>query len=134
MTALGRASRAALLGVGPWALVLCASAASAQVRDWPSERPPRPLAAREVKFPPYEMRTLANGMQVITVLHHEQPAVSMRLLVRAGAVQDPAGQGRRREPGGVAPRSGHDHEERRSRSPIRSTSSAARSAPARDPT
>jgi predicted Zn-dependent peptidase len=28
-------------------------------------------------------------MQVIAVLHHEQPAVSMRLLVRAGSVQDP---------------------------------------------
>ena len=80
------------LAVGGLGVVLCASAASAQVRDWPSERAPRPLAAREVKFPPYEVRTLANGMQVIAVLHHEQPAVSMRLLVRAGSVQDPAGK------------------------------------------
>jgi zinc protease len=59
---------------------------------WPSERPPRPLAGREVKFPPYEVRTLPNGMQVIAVLHHEQPAVSMRLLVRTGSVQDPPGK------------------------------------------
>jgi zinc protease len=51
------------------------------------------LAARSVKFPPYEVRTLANGMQVVTVLHHEQPAVSVRLLVRAGAAQDPKGKG-----------------------------------------
>ena len=84
------------LGFRPWAwaLLVCASAsvASAQVRDWPSERAPGPLAAREVRFPPYEVRTLANGMQVIAVLHHEQPAVSMRLLVRAGSVQDPAGK------------------------------------------
>ena len=29
------------------------AAATAQVPDWPSERPPRPLPAREVKFPPY---------------------------------------------------------------------------------
>jgi len=72
--------------------VLCASGASAQVPNWPSERPPRPLAAREVNFPPYEMRTLPNGMQVIIVLHHEQPAVSMRLLVRAGSVQDLPGK------------------------------------------
>ena len=49
-----------------------------------------------------------NGMQVIAVLHHEQPAVSMRLLVRAGSVQDPAGQGGRGEPGGLAPRPGDD--------------------------
>jgi zinc protease len=75
-------------------LVLCAWCldASAQVPNWPSERPPRPLQAREVKFPPYEVRTLANGMRVVVVLHHEQPAVSMRLLVGAGAAQDPQGK------------------------------------------
>ena len=55
--------------------------------------PPRPLAAREVKFPPYEMRTLPTACRSITVLHHEQPAVTMRLLVRAGAAQDPEGKG-----------------------------------------
>ncbi|HZB25293.1 MAG TPA: insulinase family protein [Vicinamibacterales bacterium] len=67
-----------------------AGGAKAQVRDWPSERPPRPLAAREVKFPPYAMRTLGNGLQVIAVSHHEQPAVSLRLLIRAGGALDPA--------------------------------------------
>lgn len=84
------------LGVGRWtlgvvtaALLSISSAASAQVPNWPSERPPRPLAAREVKFPPYEVRTLPNGLQVIAVSHHEQPAVSIRLIVRAGAAQDP---------------------------------------------
>jgi zinc protease len=61
-----------------------------QTRSWPSERPPRPIAAREVKFPPYAVKTLANGLQVIAVSHHEQPAVSVRLIVRAGAAQDPA--------------------------------------------
>jgi zinc protease len=73
------------------AVLAAASIASAQFAApfWPSEPPPKPLAAREVKFPPYEVRTLDNGMQVITVLHHEQPAVTMRLLVRAGAAQDP---------------------------------------------
>src|SRR4026207_1261440 len=81
------------LGFVLWALCLAmaASEASGQV-DWPAERGPRPLAAREVKFPPYEVRTLPNGMQVIAVLHHEQPAVSMRLLVRTGSVQDPPGK------------------------------------------
>jgi zinc protease len=63
--------------------------ASAQTKNWPSERPPRPLAAHDVKFPPYSMRTLANGLQVIAVSHHEQPAVSLRLIVRAGSAQDP---------------------------------------------
>jgi zinc protease len=66
-----------------------AAVASAQAQDWPSESPPRPLAAREVKFPPYSMRTLSNGLQVIAVSHHEQPAVSLRLLIRAGGALDP---------------------------------------------
>jgi zinc protease len=61
----------------------------AQSRQWPSERPPRPLAARDVKFPPYQIETLPNGLQVIAVLHHEQPAVSMRLLIRSGSASDP---------------------------------------------
>lgn len=75
------------------ALVLTvAPPARAQSADWPTEGPPRPLAAREVKFPPYEIRTLSNGMQVVIVLHHEQPAVSMRLLVRAGGAYNPPGK------------------------------------------
>jgi zinc protease len=61
----------------------------AQQKNWPTERPPRPIAARDVKFPPYAFKTLANGLQVIAVSHHEQPAVSLRLIVRAGAAQDP---------------------------------------------
>ena len=70
--------------------VLSPLTVSAQVKDWPTERPPRPLPAREVKFPPYSVRTLPNGLQVIAVSHNEQPSVSLRLLVRAGGAQDPA--------------------------------------------
>ena len=66
----------------------------AQVRDWPSERPPRPLAAQPVSFPPYEIKSLANGMKVVVVRQNEQPVVSLRLLVRAGAAQDPDGHDR----------------------------------------
>lgn len=80
----GRSAAAGIL------LLLCASMAGAQQAPvWPVERPPRPLAPREVKFPPYEIRALSNGMQVITVLHDEQPAVTMRLLVKAGGAYDP---------------------------------------------
>ena len=60
---------------------------SAQTK-WPSENPPRPLAAHAVPFPPYELRTLPNGLQVVVVLHHEQPVVSMRMIVRAGSAAD----------------------------------------------
>src|SRR4029078_3332527 len=65
------------------------AAQQAERRSWPSEGPPRPLSAREIKFPAYELRTLPNGLQVMAVLHHEQPVVSMRMIVRAGAAQDP---------------------------------------------
>ena len=80
-----------------WELSCCASRGErAKSRDWPSERPPRPLPAREVQVPAVRDPHAANGLQVVAVLHHEQPAVSMRLLVRAGAAQDPAGKARRR--------------------------------------
>ena len=65
--------------------------ASAQTA-WPTEGPPRPLPAHDVQFPPYEIRTLENGLQVVAVLHHEQPMVSMRMIVRAGAALDPRGK------------------------------------------
>ncbi len=59
---------------------------------WPTERPPRPLSAKKVVFPPYEIRTLPNGLQVVLVSQNEQPIVSARMLVRAGAAQDPRGK------------------------------------------
>lgn len=68
------------------ALTIC----GANAQQWPSSRPPGPLTARPVDFPPYEIKTLPNGLQVLVVLHHEQPSVSFRLLIRAGAMQEPA--------------------------------------------
>jgi zinc protease len=61
----------------------------AQVKNWPAEKPPRALKEHDVKFPPFAVTTLGNGLQVIAVSHHEQPAVSLRLIVRAGSAQDP---------------------------------------------
>jgi zinc protease len=71
---------------------LAAQQQSVGTRAWPTERPPRPLAAKPVPFPKYEIRKLANGLQVVLVSHHEQPAVSVRMIVRAGAAQDPKGK------------------------------------------
>src|SRR3954469_18975996 len=71
-------------------LALLPLTVGAQVRDWPSERPPQPLPAREVRFPPYSVKTLANGLQVIAVSQNEQRAVSLRLIVRAGGALDSA--------------------------------------------
>jgi zinc protease len=80
-------TRASVIAIA--ALLAVASQAVAQDARWPSERPPRPLQARAVRFPPYELRTLPNGLQVIAVPHHEEPVVSVRLIVRAGPAQDP---------------------------------------------
>jgi zinc protease len=73
-------------------LFVSASSAFAQSLIWPNEFPPRPLAARPVTFPPYEMQTLPNGLRVIAVSHHEQPVVSIRLLIGAGSALDPKGK------------------------------------------
>jgi len=72
-------------------LLAVAGPASGQTQ-WPADSPPRPLAARSVQFPPYERHTLPNGLQVIVVLHHEQPVVSMRMIVGAGGARDPKGK------------------------------------------
>ena len=90
------ATRGLLAGWGSllvW-LVLAGTALSAgqQVRDWPRESPPPPLPPREATFPPYEIRTLANGLQVVVVMHHELPAVILRLMIGAGAASDPEGK------------------------------------------
>lgn len=70
------------------AVLLTICGASAQ--QWPISRPPGPMASRPVDFPPFEIKTLENGLKVLVVLHHEQPTVSFRLLVRAGTLQEPA--------------------------------------------
>ncbi len=72
------------------ALLVAGAGASvmAQVRQWPTETPPRPFPAPRVNFPDYKLKTLPNGLQVLAVSQNEQPSVSFRLLVRAGAAQD----------------------------------------------
>jgi zinc protease len=72
------------------AIVVGAAVAPAIAQDWPRSAPPPPLQARPVAFPPYQLKTLANGLQVLVVLHHEQPSVSFRLILRAGAMQEPS--------------------------------------------
>jgi len=85
---MSRAFRVCACAVVAASLVV--PAASAQVKNWPSESAPRPLRATPVTFPPYEIRTLPNGLQVVVVEQHEQPSISVRMLVGAGAAQDAA--------------------------------------------
>ncbi len=91
-TAGARRPALAVFWLAAAACLFAALEAHGQVRQWPSQSPPRPLAARDLKFPPYQTRVLANGLQVIVVMHTEQPAVSLRMLVKAGTIHDPKGR------------------------------------------
>ena len=74
-------------------LAVATTAAVAQTaQQWPREFPPRPLAARPMVFLPFEVKTLPNGLTVVVVSQNEQPAISMRMIVRAGSAQDPKGK------------------------------------------
>lgn len=76
----------------PAVTLTAADQSSDRWKRWPTSRVPPPTAARDVRFPPYEIRTLPNGLRVVVVAHHEQPSVSMRMIVGAGAAQDPQGK------------------------------------------
>ena len=54
------------------------------------QTPPEPQAAKEVKIPNWVDRTLDNGLRVIFIEQHEQPSVSLRLVVHAGSLYEPA--------------------------------------------
>jgi zinc protease len=56
-----------------------------------SDLPPEPKPLGRVDFPPYEKRVLPNGLTVYALEYHEQPIVSARLMIAAGAERDPAG-------------------------------------------
>jgi zinc protease len=78
---------AALLALG-----LHAAAGWAEEAKKPKQTPPPPAPLKEVRFPSFVQKSLPNGLQVVVVEQHEQPAVSLRLLLRAGRVFDPGGK------------------------------------------
>lgn len=51
---------------------------------------PEPGPAPDLSFPHFIAQTLDNGLTVVIVEHHEQPAVSVRLMVPAGRLYEPA--------------------------------------------
>ena len=74
----------------------------------PSDPPSACRAGREVSA--LRAPHAAERLQVIAVLHHEQPVVSMRIIVRAGASLDPSGKLGLGDACGGAPHSGHDRQ------------------------
>lgn len=56
---------------------------------FPTE-PPAPLPVQDVDFPDYAERTLENGARLVVVENHEQPVVTIQLLMPGGSAADPA--------------------------------------------
>ncbi len=55
-----------------------------------NQNPPSPQLLDKVDFPPYESRTLDNGLRIFALEHPEQPVLSIQLIIGAGGVNDPA--------------------------------------------
>jgi zinc protease len=45
---------------------------------------------RELRFPPFEQRTMANGLRLVAIERHGEPEVSLRLVLPAGKLYEPA--------------------------------------------
>lgn len=54
------------------------------------ETPPPPQPEREVRLPQVHEKTLANGLRVVVLENHEQPSVTLRVVVPAGKIYDVA--------------------------------------------
>ncbi|HTG35188.1 MAG TPA: pitrilysin family protein [Thermoanaerobaculia bacterium] len=54
--------------------------------------PPPPGPAREVRFPAFQQKTLDNGLLVVAIEQHEQPLVSIRMMLNAGKAYEPDGK------------------------------------------
>lgn len=73
--------------------LLAASIAGAQTPAASAKvTPPPPAPPKEVRFPAFEQRTLGNGLRVVVIEQHEQPAVSLRIVLKAGKVFEPEGK------------------------------------------
>jgi zinc protease len=68
--------------------LLAAPAGLAAQQGFPSKAPP-PLKAKPVHFPAVGRDTLSNGLRLVVIENHEQPVVSVRLYLPAGATADP---------------------------------------------
>lgn len=75
-----------VLGALAALFLLTAAAFAADPETKPAEKPPGPKPAKEIHFPPFEEKTLANGLRLVVVEQHETPSVTLRLQVPGGRV------------------------------------------------
>jgi zinc protease len=54
--------------------------------------PPAPGPAKEIHFPAFQEKTLANGLRVVVIEEHKDPLVSLRLVVKGGRSYEPEGK------------------------------------------
>ncbi len=54
--------------------------------------PPGPGPAKEIHFPAFQEKTLANGLRVVVIEEHKDPLVSLRLVVKGGRSYEPEGK------------------------------------------
>lgn len=73
-------------------LLTAASTARAQAPARAKATPPPPKPIEEVKFPSFQEKMLPNGLRIVVIEHHEQPAVTLRLVLDAGKSFEPAGK------------------------------------------
>jgi len=86
-----RLTRGAALALALWAMAAGGSAAgAAETPAKTKQTPPPPQPAKQVHFPAFEEKTLSNGLRVVVVEEHAEPAVGLELLVQAGKAYEPA--------------------------------------------
>jgi zinc protease len=73
-----------------WALLAAAAAAASPRASAVPSKPPAPQPMRELRFPPFEQRTLPNGLRLVAIERHDEPEVSLRLMLPAGKLYEPA--------------------------------------------
>lgn len=66
--------------------------ATAQVDKADLDSKPKPLQGTAFVFPKYDEFTLANGLTVYVIENHEQPMVTMSMILRGGEAYDPVGK------------------------------------------
>jgi zinc protease len=75
---------------GALVLAVLLAAPQAKAQDKPMKQtPPPPKPAQQIHFPAFEEKTLANGLRVVIVEQHENPSLSLQLLVPGGKVYAP---------------------------------------------
>jgi zinc protease len=73
-------------------LLALVPAGFAQAKASTPATPPGPAPAKEIRFPAFQQKTLNNSLRVVVIEQHEQPLVSLRLMLNAGKAYEPDGK------------------------------------------